>query len=220
MYKRQIFSPTQADGSIPTITSATLDPSDPSAVRLTLSHFLEPATIDVNVLASGLTFNGSAGADSSVQFRSLPGDVNSSDRVLFGGDATAILPRIGAQLGAANYDFRADVDGSGRILFADAAQVTGRLADFLNSPPSFQPVTFQPITLSATSSSVAANAESDGILENSSAPYELSGAIEEDDSLETVDDTFADLFGQDESDAVVDAITNTGTQTGLDTFNL
>ena len=57
-------------------------------------------------------------------------------------------------------------------------------------------------------------------MENSSAPYELSGAIDEDDSLETVDDTFADLFGQDESDAVVDAITNPGTQTGLDTYNI
>ena len=198
----------------------TLDPSDPSAVRLTLSNFLEPAVIDVNVLASGLTFNGSIGTDSSVQFRSLPGDVDSSDRVLFGGDATAILPQSGAQLGAANYDFRADVDGSGRILFGDAAQVMGRLGNFLTSAPVFFSPSFQLVTFSATSLSSNTNAELDNELNQSitsSGQSELSGAIAEDSSLENVDGTFADLFSQKESDSsAVDAVISAGNQIELD----
>ena len=191
------FDPGQVDGSIPTVTGATLDPSDPTAVRLTLSHFLEPAIIDVNIRASGLTSNGSAGTDNSVQFRSLPGDVDSSDRVLIGGDATAILPQNGAQLGDANYNFRADVDGSGRILFGDAAQVMGRLGDFLPTTPSF--------SLSSFSSSISADSDDQSDRNSNqsaaSAKSDLSGAVKENNSLQNVDDTFADLFGERESDS-------------------
>ena len=199
------FDPGQTDGSIPTVVSATLDPSNPSAVRLTLSHFLEPAAIDINVLGSGLSSNGSPGADSSLQFRSLPGDVDSSNRVLFGGDATSIIPQNGAQLGNANYNFRADVDGSGRILFADATQVLARSGDFLSSPSAFLAASF------------SANINSDaqpGELNRKSISLEpvtnpkLSGEIETvSNKLQNVDDTFADLFGQQESDsATIDAV--------------
>ena len=217
------FDPTQIDGSIPTITSATLDPSDPSAVRLTLSHFLEPAVIDVNISASGLTSNGTTGTDNSVQFRSLPGDINSSDRVLFGGDVTSILPRNGAQLGDADYDFRSDVDGSSRILFGDAAQVLARSGDFLNSTPLFFSSSFQSAAPSVSSFALITTGDSDGQLGGnldqtsaSSAPFMLAGAIEGDGGLQNVDDAFAGLFGQNEPGSPeADAITSAG----LDTFN-
>ena len=154
----------------------------------------------------------------------MPGDVDSNDRVLFGGDATTILPQIGAQLGDANYNFRADVDGSGRILFGDVAQVLGRIGNFLNSTPLFFSSSFQPTTFSLSSFSLTTNADSDGQLGGnfnqssaSSDPSMLAGAIEGDSSLQNVDDTFADLFGQNESDsAIVDASTSPGNQIELD----
>ena len=72
----------------------------------------------------------------------------------------------------------------------------GRLGDFLPTTTSF--------SLSSFSSSISADSDQSDRNSNqsaASAKSDLSGAVKENSSLQNVDDTFADLFGERESDS-------------------
>ena len=196
------FDPGEADGLVPTIVSVTPD-ADNLTVRLTLSNFLEPAVLDFSVDGSGLTsLSGGAGTDFDQQFIALPGDVNSSQRVLFGGDVTSIIPRIGAAIGDANYDFRADVDGSGRILFADAAQTIGKLGDFITPPApptAFNSVLPPQFTEGIKSTDEPTKLEPSTIESPKSA---LAGSVlDSSESKRQTDVAFEELFSEDKEDS-------------------
>ena len=81
------FDPLPVPGLIPTITAVTAD--GPNAVRLTLSHALEPSILTLDVLASQISSGGIFGTDYDQTFLALPGDVDASRRVL-GADAGGV----------------------------------------------------------------------------------------------------------------------------------
>ena len=131
------FEPSEMPGIVRTITSFAPDVANPAAVRLTLSGFLEPSLLNLAVNASGISTNMVFGDDINQDFLALPGDFDTSYRVLLN-DATPIVPLIGKNVGDMGYSARADMDGSGRVLFADATQVIGKIGDFLTlSRPSY-----------------------------------------------------------------------------------
>ena len=197
------FDPGEADGLVPTIVSVTPD-ADNLTVRLTLSNFLEPAVLDFSVDGSGLTsLSGGAGTDYDQQFIALPGDVNSSQRVLFSGDVTSIIPRIGAAIGDANYDFRADVDGSGRILFADAAQTIGKLGDFITPPApptAFNSVLPPQFTTEGIKSTDEPTKSEPSTIESPKSA--LAGSVlDSSESKRQTDVAFEELFSEDKEDS-------------------
>jgi len=145
---------------LPVISSVAIDSNDASAVRLSLSSAFEAAIVDLEINASGITFDGVSGSDFAQQFSVLPGDIDSSGGVLTT-DAFSIIPSIGSTIGDANYDFRADVDGSGTILTTDLFAVLDRLGDAL---PALPPV----FTVSAPSASTGINVPQ--VVEENSSP--------------------------------------------------
>ena len=125
---------TLADGSsasIPTITAVNVDANDATAVRLTLSGFLGPADLNLEVNASGITFGGTPGNDFSQMFSALPGDIDGSRAVLVSGDLIQTIGLLGTIIDDTDYPFRADLDGNGAVLVADLLQIVPRLGNLL-----------------------------------------------------------------------------------------
>ncbi|WP_075085217.1 beta strand repeat-containing protein [Mariniblastus fucicola] len=134
---QKIIGGSPVDGVIPTITGFTLEGSN--AVRLALSSVLDPAIIELNVNASGITFDGGArtGTDLAYTFRALPGDVVESGALrVQTADLLDLVTsgRINASIGSPNYSFRANVDGNFRIQTADILAINERLNDVLVPP--------------------------------------------------------------------------------------
>ena len=119
-------------GNIPGILSVAAG-SGGNSVVLTLNGFLEPASLDLHVLASGLdtpgTMSNVPGVDANYEFLSLAGDTDqgaSSQFVVNAADVTDVTARQGSSIGDSNYSFFADVDGDGTIGQSDLDAVVDR----------------------------------------------------------------------------------------------
>ena len=186
---------------IPTIDSASVGPNN--TVVLELSQSLEIAQLTLDVNASGITFDGQAGSDTSRNFTALPGDTDQDGVNVNGGDLTDVTLRQGGQIFAGgsflDYDFFSDVDGNGIINGTDLTAIVDRQSSQLaptSSSISFSSLSPEPETLpiqnsfvlSSTELSTSFSSETDYNEETSSAKpaaessseLSLSGSIESD----------------------------------------
>ena len=122
-------------GITPVINGVSVDASDPTAVRVSLSSSLDAANYELEVNASGITFGGVAGSDFSQQFTVLPGDINDDAQVLIF-DILPSITLIGSLIGDGNYSLRSDLNGDGQILIFDLLQSLGRIGNFIAPTPS------------------------------------------------------------------------------------
>ena len=222
------FDPGQMEGVVPAIGAITPFAGN-TAVRLSLvdpvmtsvPRSLEPSVLTVAVNASGISDAGGIfGNDYDQTFLALPGDVQGTNYRVLSNDRNPITLNLGAALGSSGYTFRADLDGSGRILSFDRSQVTTRLGDYLLPPaprPFSQPGSnwnaTQPLTVLDRGqnglSGPAGRAAAANPVQAASGVYSakselaLAGSISVADSrlqqadrqLDTVDRAIDDLFG-------------------------
>ena len=150
------------------------------------------------MFASGITFSGVNGIDGNQQFTALPGDVSSDGRVATAGDVFGVIPLIGSEIGDANYDFRADVNGNGSITVADLFDVVPRLGDFVPVP------TLAPASISAlglpSGSDVDDESDSPTPASERGRDLSLAGATEVDKRDIASTDRAFESFGSDKVD--------------------
>ena len=127
-------------GDIPTIDTATVGPNNTVVLQFAASQFLEPAQLFLDVNASGITFSGQAGSDTTEDFIALPGDAN-QDGIVNGADLTDIADRQGSLILPGdftflNYEFFSDVNGDAIINGTDLTEVVDRQGSLVLIPSS------------------------------------------------------------------------------------